>query len=142
MKLLSKLNLAIVWARMKAYINNRLEGLEIPVDYVVERGVDGPWKYKKYASGDIELWNGVRQYATGTASGSSTLGYDSVASVNIPSMVKTVENVSGWAGLGAAWGVLSGWGYTTAGVLTLHVSGNNNTPTDVRYQLTIKGTWK
>ena len=49
-----------LWKRMKAYINNRLESLNIGVDYIVEQGTttmeDGTvWEYVKRNSGYMEL---------------------------------------------------------------------------------------
>ena len=114
-----------------------------PADWVVERGIRGGWKYEKYNSGKLELWNMARQYVSGTASGSSTLGYDAYVAITLPDIVKTIENVSGTVHQGSAWGVLSGWGYAeSTRALTLYTSGNTSTPTDIRYQLKLTGTWK
>ena len=118
-----------------------LHKLGLIADYVVETDGNAYWKWAKWASGKMVMWCNGKNSGTGTASGSSTLGYDFLLSITLPEAFTNIENVSGYASTGSAWGVLSGWTMMGTVTLRINVSGYTNS-TSIGYSIKIIGTWK
>lgn len=121
--------------------------LGLIADYVVEQGTSGVWTYRKWNSGQFEVWTSERQFATGVASGSSTMGYDYYIHISIPSGFINIGAVSGNVSANPdttpRWGAFVGWRWDSPNPtkLYLYTSGAYQNA-NIGYAVEIKGRWK
>ena len=115
-------------------------------DYVVDRGTSGIWKYRKWNSGDVELWGETTLTLTNYASsiGGSWYGYNT-GSISLPFTVYSPNTqISAKVGTGFAH---SGNCYTAGGqssitAITGYAIANTSGSQTTQWHFQIQGKWK
>ena len=113
------------------------------VDYVVEKGIDNNWHYKKYNGGDFDAWISFESnVACNTASGSLYKSADQT--LNLPSFI--LNDLDSWVINGSINGFESIW-FLTFDTINRYVKYNivrtsSRTATSRNVKMTLQGRWK
>lgn len=73
------LNITSTPANIDAAVAQELE----TIDYVIDRGTNGDWRYKKFASGDAVLW-GIHDVSPTTSTQTGSMYYTESLEVSTP----------------------------------------------------------
>jgi len=126
-------------AELNAFLDSLNRNFRGSVDWIVEEGTDGIWKYRKWDSGLCEVY-GTYTDTSSTAYTSAGVGYYRTFNVNLPDIFTSVDNPQVTARTGNVGGTtLLSVNTTTISVL---IFSTTSTGREVNIFFDIKGRWK